>query len=100
MKKFDLKSETGRHAFKKILKEELEPERKKEVLDSLTNEVANIMDKVLMSYGVERKGLSEQQAALLYRMLCKVLEDVLDDFTSTTISDPNIRKRAQELTRS
>jgi hypothetical protein len=91
MKKFDLKDHIRKK--KNRLDEELSPSARKNVMDELEEKIRGVMDQCLMDHGVERQGLSKQQAALMYRKLCRTLEDVLDDFTTTTIRDPKIKDR-------
>jgi len=79
-KKAEMKEKALRKKVRSLIKEELSPSKKSRVLEDLENEVENIINSVLIDYGVHKDGLSDQQEAKFYRRLCTVADDTLDQY--------------------
>ena len=72
-----------RRKVRSIIKEELSPSKKSRVLEDLEGEVENIINSVLIDYGVHKEGLSDQQEAKFYRRVCDVVDETLDQYKTT-----------------
>jgi len=72
-----------RRKVRKLIVEELSTSKKSAVLTDLENEVENMINSVLIDHGVHKQGLSDQQEAKLYRRLCDVVDDTLDQYKTT-----------------
>lgn len=69
--------------IKEVLKEELSPQTKSECLEDAREEIETTLNKVLVSHGVHKQGLADQQCAKFYRELSDVLEETLDLYRTT-----------------
>ena len=79
-KKAEMKEKALRKKVRSLIKEELSPSKKSRVLEDLEEEVENIINSVLIDYGVHKDGLSDQQEAKFYRRLCDVADETLDQY--------------------
>jgi len=78
-----MKEQKLRQKVRSLIKEELSPSKKSRVLEDLEEEVENMINSVLIDYGVHKDGLSDQQEAKLYRRLCDVVDETLDQYKTT-----------------
>lgn len=72
-----------RRKVRSLIREELSPDKKSAVLTDLESEVENIINSVMIEHGVHKQGLSDQQEAKLYRKLCDVIDNTLDQFKTS-----------------
>lgn len=86
------KEETLRSEIRKIIREEISPDTKKSLQESLEREISKCMDDVLMRHNVEQKGLSEGQVGYLFRKLNDVVRDKLDEYQTIRVRDPELQQ--------
>lgn len=86
-----------RRVTRRVLREEVSPGDKSEALNQMKDAIRSEMDRILLAMGIERKGFSRQQAALMYRELCATIEDVIDQYSTITVRDADLRRVAQSL---
>lgn len=86
-----------RARVRRIIAEEIGPHLKDSLLSTLKENVTDTIDRVMMSNGVERKGLSKQQAALFYRELCATVEDAVDDYSTIQVRDQSLRDAVRDI---
>ena len=72
-----------RNKVRNVIKEELSPSTKSACLEDAREEIETALNKVLVSHGVHKQGLADQQCAKFYRELSDVLEDTLDMYRTT-----------------
>ena len=88
-----MKEQELRQTIREILREEVSPNTKKALHESLEREIRKCMDDVLMRHNVEQKGLSEGQVAWLFRKLNDTVRDKLDEYQ--TVRRPKNRDLQQ-----
>lgn len=72
-----------RRTVRSLIKEELSPSKKSEVLSDLKTEVENVINSVLIDHGVHKQGLSDQQCAKLYKEVSRTADQTIDEFKTT-----------------
>jgi len=80
-----------------LIVEEISSSLKKSLISKLEEEVESCIDSIMLEHGVESQGLSQQQAAFVYRRLCAKIEGVIDDYSTTTVSDEELKRKREEL---
>jgi hypothetical protein len=73
--------------LRKLIKEELSRQSYTGLIADLEEEIADEIDETMMEHDVHKKGLAPNQAARIYKRLCDVVSEKLDEFT--TIRKPN-----------
>lgn len=90
------KEEALRSEIRNILREEVSPDTKKNLRESLEREIRKCMDDVLMRHNVEQKGLSEGQIGYLFRKLNDVVRDKLDEYQTIRVRDPDLNQARED----
>jgi len=78
-----MKEQKLRRKVRSLIKEELSPSKKSEVLADLKTEVENVINSVLIDHGVHKQGLSDQQCAKLYKEVSRTADRTIDEFKTT-----------------
>lgn len=72
-----------RGVIRDLIKEELTPSVRRDLAEQMETALRETMENLFMQESVHKQGLSTQQNAYLYKRMCKVVENVLEDYTST-----------------